>query len=772
MTITSLRNTLIATTLGLCLAACNGGSSNSSSGPIGGGGGAGGNDGGDGDGDQPLIEAPTLSVLSNRADLISGGDALIEVQLPEGIDAGALSISLNGSDVGDQFAERGNGRVMALLSGLTVGSNTLSAHTPGSHVATLSIRNHPNGGPIFSGPQLSHWLCQEGAVDAQCNQAPSYTYLYKSTSPLKTGLQPYDPDNPPDDVADTTTASGDTLPFIVRQETGYQNRDQYTFLTLYRPGEDWQPWAPQSQWNRKLLVTHGGSCGSDRHTSTAPLEDYAGTIPANPAFEQSYILALGRGFAVMSTALANNGHNCNIALQAEAQMMAKERFVEQYGELRYTMGTGCSGGALVQQQLANAYPGIYQGLITTCAYPDTFSAGTQFADYHLLRLYFENPSKWGEAIAWSPTQMAAVEGHLSHVNAVAADEGLFKNAITPTGDCAKTPDGEDDSYHPDTNPSGVRCGLLDAMINVFGPRPQAVWTDIEKELQRGFAGIPIDNAGIQYGLQALRERTITPAQFVSLNATIGGLDVDIQHSAERTRADASALANLYRSGAVNVANRLNGVPIINATGPDPGAAHDAVHTFWARWRLDREHGHHDNHVIWSGPAPLIGDPNFILQAIDAMDRWLSAIEQDSIDATLAEKIVLNKPDDIHDQCSDGVGNVLLDTVCPEAILPIYGTPRTVAGDHNTADTMQCQLKPINRDDDYGPLPFSDAQWATLETVFADGVCDYSKPAVGLQPTLPWLSYQDTAGAVVYGGQPLPAAELAPGWFSPAFQPAP
>ena len=299
------------------------------------------------------------------------------------------------------------------MTGLDLGANVLTAQLPGGAEASATIVNHPNGGPVFSGPQIQPWTCQAGAVDAQCNQPAEYTLLYKSTTHPE-GLLPYDPQSPPDRRrARRRPMKASRVPFIVRQERGYQDRDEYKILTLFQPGQPWEPWAPQQQWNHKVLVTHGGGCGGAYSTGDAPLEDYAGTIPANPAFPQSYIAALGRGFAVMSTALDNNGHNCNIAVQAESLMMAKERLIEQYGELRYTIGTGCSGGSLVQQQVSNAYPGIYQGLLTTCAYPDTFSAGAQFADYHMLRTYFEDPSKWGLGVAWSPTQFADVEGHLT-----------------------------------------------------------------------------------------------------------------------------------------------------------------------------------------------------------------------------------------------------------------------------------------------------------------------------------------------------------------------
>ncbi len=35
-------------------------------------------------------------------------------------------------------------------------------------------------------------------------------------------------------------------------------------------------------------------------------------------------------------------------------IMTKEKVVEMLGEIRYTIGSGCSGGSLVQQQVANA----------------------------------------------------------------------------------------------------------------------------------------------------------------------------------------------------------------------------------------------------------------------------------------------------------------------------------------------------------------------------------------------------------------------------------
>ena len=714
------------------------------------------------------VGAPTVKVLSNRADLISGGDALVEVVPAAGTGPQALKVLLDGRDVTPQFALRDNGRIMAQLTGLAVGENRLTASLGGAST-TVAILNHPNGGPIFGGPQPNPWRCSNAAtaLNAQCDQPATYSFLYKSSDPTVDGLQPYDPANPADDVATTTTQTGETVPFIVRREDGYQLRDRYTILALFDPAAEWKPWAPQPQWNRKLLITHGGSCGVTFTDGNPPLDDYSGTIPSNPAIEQSYITALGKGFAVASTALDNLGHNCNVVTQAESLVMVKERLVEEYGELRYTLGTGCSGGSITQHHVANSYPGVYQGLIVTCSYPDVFTTAVQFAEYNLLRQYFEQPQKW--ATPWTPTQFADVEGHVSHVNAVAADEAFFKSATDPANpECKGLP--AEALYNAQSNPGGVRCGVTDYMINVFGPRDMGVWSPAEQAVGKGFGGLAVDNVGVQYGLGALQQGLILPDQFIDLNQKIGGLSIDIKQQPQRTVGDPLALMRAYRTGAINTTTNLDQVPIIDGRGPDPGIAHDAVHVLHTRLRLDAVHGHHDNQAIWEGPTALIGDTLFALSALDTMDAWVEKIEADQGNRPLREKVLANKLAESVDSCFNGSGVKLLDQLCPPGVVPKYSTPRIVAGDSVAAITNKCQLKALNRDDDYGVIGLSDTQWATMQEVFPDGVCDFSKPPVGYVPTIPWLTYQQADGAVVYGGTPLPAAPSysGQGWASPAF----
>ena len=174
--------------------------------------------------------------------------------------------------------------------------------------------------------------------------------------------------------ASTTTTEGETVPFIVRIETGYQDRDQYKIATLFDPAQPWEPWAPQDGWNRRLVFTHGGSCGTDRAAGSAP----------DVMREE----LLGKGFMVASTALNNLGHNCNPVVIAESELMARERVSEQYGPPRATLGTGCSGGAIAQMMLAHAYPGFYDGITVQCTFADLFTTGKQAISGHLFRKLF------------------------------------------------------------------------------------------------------------------------------------------------------------------------------------------------------------------------------------------------------------------------------------------------------------------------------------------------------------------------------------------------
>ena len=119
---------------------------------------------------------------------------------------------------------------------------------------------------------------------------------------------------------------------------------------------------------------------------------------------------LGGGFVVMSHALDNAGHNCNLLTQAESLVMTKEHAIDHYGTVRWTIGSGCSGGSLVQQQVANAYPGVYQGITPQCSFTDAWSSAMQYEDYYFGLQFLEDPSRWG--LGRASTTPAAISGVL------------------------------------------------------------------------------------------------------------------------------------------------------------------------------------------------------------------------------------------------------------------------------------------------------------------------------------------------------------------------
>jgi Tannase-like family of unknown function (DUF6351) len=666
-----------------------------------------------------------LGVLSSRADLVSGGDALVRVKLADRADRERLVVRLGKRDVSRKFRVRPNGQIEALLRRIPNRRVPLTASIPGAG-ARLLITGHPNGGPVFAGPQVEPWVCQKGAVDAKCNQPATYELLANSGS----GFEPYDPQSS-DDVPETTTTEGEKVPFIVRVETGYQDRDQYKLATLYDPAAPWKPWAPQKGWNRRLVFTHGGSCGTDRETGDAP-----GVLNEE---------LLGKGFMIASTALDNLGHNCNPVIIAESEMMARERAIEGYGPVRATLGTGCSGGSIAQVMIAHAYPGFYDGITTQCTFADLLTTGKHGAAGHLLTRFFNVASLQGGEL-FTPLDQAAVGGSpVATGDDLVFDSAFWSNITGETG-CAGLPD-DVPRWSPET-PDGERCGVLDHNLNVIGPGAS------------GYAGIPLDNSGVQFGLGALEDGLLTPGKFVALNAGIGGIDETTYADVpERTTADMSALVNTYRSGYMAIGNTLSQTPFLEGRGPNESTGHVTYPALALNARLDREAGTHASHVLWQGPTPLVGSASFANRMVLAMDRWVAAIRADKRKLPKTKKIVEDKPEDITDHCEVVDGTDIPGTDCP-AINRFYKSPTQVAGESVRNDILKCELKPLRRED-YS-ASFTDAQWASLQQTFPDGVCDFSKPGVGERATVPWLTYQDAKGRVVYGGRPLGRAPRSKG----------
>jgi len=439
-------------------------------------------------------------------------------------------------------------------------------------------------------------------------------------------------------------------------------------------------------------------------------------------------------------------------------MMLREHFIETYGEIRYAIGVGQSGGALAQYWVANAYPGIYDGLVLGYSFPDAGTAGIEIEDCALLKQYFNDPSKWAAGLSWSTTEQRGVAGQLGDscqawVNSTArvglpGDLGYpsmwnpsDRGAVVTYPGISPTAFGACDVpapvlYNPTFNPTGVRCAAQDYVVGLMGRRPGD-----------GFANRPYANIGVEYGLKALTAGVITPAQFADLNSKIGSHSIDYAFQPYRTAADAPAVPASYRTGWINAVNGLATVPILDIRVPDISTNHHHFRSWAMRERLDKAQGHHKNQVIW------FNSTNTANQALDAMDAWVAAIKGDQTPQPLSAKVVSNRPASLIDLCGAQDGTSLSMLQCTGGLDD--GSPRVAAGGPVSDDVLDCKLAPLDRTKYAGT--FDDSQWAALQQAFPSGVCDYTATGTGQQATIAWQTYLNSDGSVLYGGAPLPAA---------------
>lgn len=682
----------------------------------------------------------TIEVLSNRADLISGGDALVRVTAP----TGRARFSVNGRATA--LTADSPSTLTGLVTGLRNGSNVLSAVLPDGRGARLTVTNHPSGGPVLAGPQVRPWICDNASggntppVDAQCTTKPTYQLMYQRAPE---DFEPYDPASPPAVVPTTTTDQGRTVPFVVRVERGTMDRGNYALAVLWDVSAN-RPAA----WNHKLLVPFGASTAV-HYGSGGPTGVTDDVTPGALAFPYSS-LALQRGFMVADNSLNIHGQNANDVVSAEAVMMLKERIIEQYGAIRYTIGNGCSGGAIQQHMLTSMYPGLLDGIQPNCSFSDVFTTAPDVLDCHLLLNYFDNtsPSMWPVE-----TQRAAVDGHRDSSDC-AAWEATFSGALDPkkAANCA-LPQAQ--VYDPSTNPTGIRCTIPDYMVSIFGRRPPSRWEAVEKQIHRGFGQIPLDTVGVEYGLKALQDGTISAAQFADLNAKIGAITIDDVLTTKRLEGDPGAIATLYRTGQVSDPRQWANVPIIDLRGySESSEIHTSFYTYASRARLDKANGNHDNQIVWTyspavpiGPIPTRGlaEKAFVL-----MDDWLTRIEADHRNVPKAQKVRQDKPGDARDACFAAEQEQPAATC--SALYPPYATPRVQAGGPVANDVVKCRLKPLNKAD--YQVTFTDADWAQLQQAFPTGVCDYTRPGVSQAASVPWQTY-----AYGPGGRPLGVAPV-------------
>jgi hypothetical protein len=712
-----------------------------------------------------------VQTLDNRADLLTGPVALVGISVHNG-GRERLQVTLDGRHVTGLFARRTYGGFVGLVgqfTGLTPGVHIVRATLRGGYGARLRITDYPIGGPVFAGPQVRPWVCDTQAyglaapVDAQCDAPVRTAYYYKSTDSSKTSFQPYDASNPPSDVAVTTTDTGTTVPYIIRVETGVEDRGIYQLAVLANPGQPWLPWAPQAGWNRKIVWVFGGG--------TAP--NYGQGTPSGILEDSS----LGRGFMVTSSGLNVHGEDANDTVSAEAVMILKQHIADTYGPIRYVIGEGASGGGLQQYIIANTYPGLLNGLLPGASFPDLWSSVPQVFDCIALLHYFQDdsPGLWLNA-----QQQAEVTGYQDVSACPLLNQEL--GARAQAADAANCNLPQSEVYNAASNPNGTRCTLEDYEVAVWGQRGPGSWNSVERKLGHGFANRPYDTVGVQYGLEALQAGQISPAQFADLNAKIGGLDIDGNTSSQRAVADPTAIATAYLAGQVTDGHYLSTVPILDLRGWNNEDVHQTLDSYIAQARVLAANGTASNTAIWVGAVPLYGSPTWMFCGLAAfsatgtgleppmgdhctpnspmlvMDRWLNAISIDHSGRALAAKVIADKPANAIDSCWIGTEQITDEHVC-QTTFPYDRDPRMEAGEGLRNDVLKCQLKPLTRID--YKVAFTDAEWAQLQEAFPSGVCNWTKSGMYQQPArAAWLTFAHGPGGRPLGPSPV-SQPLAP-----------
>ena len=289
------------------------------------------------------LAAPTLQVVSSRAEHVSGGTALIDISAAgTGIGASVLSVTVNGTDVSAAFKPDPTqaGHLISVVTQLQSGANTVVASNGGA-TASLTLTSHPISGPIVSGPHQTPFVCQTAnfvmpdgsffgtATDADCSAPARVIYMYLPTGatalialPSTTAL--------PANVASTTTVAGATVPFVVRIETTTVNRGIYQSAVLHDPTTEAAPTPvlPPKGWNRRLVAVEGFSCAG-----SGSLQGGAQGRLANAGihFSVQFVDRLGQGYAMFANTLQHASNHCDVRLASEAVMMSKEYFVKQNG---------------------------------------------------------------------------------------------------------------------------------------------------------------------------------------------------------------------------------------------------------------------------------------------------------------------------------------------------------------------------------------------------------------------------------------------------------
>jgi hypothetical protein len=635
--------------------------------------------------------------------------------------------------------------ILAVLAAITLAG----CSTPQNHQQQPFICRTVESGlgqPLVDNQQgIGHPVRDEAGkvvgYSSQCAIKPRIQHFYYTG----TGFKPFDIGHgyaaPPPDMK-TVVVNGAAIPFVVRVEAGTINRFVYTIAMLER--------AP---WNHKLIYWMRGGVGIGHQQGLAMWFNDA----LNGSEKQLMPKLLAEGYAIASSSGNESGVHYNMRLAEETAAQTKAYFAATYGKPVYTIGIGGSGGAVQQYMFAQNRPGLFDAGIPVQSYPDMVTQAIPISDCPLLGQYFR------DEVARDPNSPWATWSRQSLVQGMNASD-TAKNPFTGKPGTTECINGWRFAMPTVLNPH-FRDSKFDKAIAFYGYAPEAFakvkwthWNDLQEFYgtdAEGFAPIPLDNVGVQYGLVALVAGRIDADEFLRLNACAGSWkeqrdfvpykpdgdpfdSANMQRSATcrdpagapapRREGSQGAIRAAFDSGHVFTGKRL-GIPMIDLRPYREAELdmHNARQAFSVRARLLAANpAEAKRQVVWF-VRPDTDLPGQVMKAVSVLDKYLTSG---------------NAPAEFADRCVDSAGNLIgsgpdawsgiLDGGKPGACtqaFPIYSSPRMVAGESIRGDTFKCKLKPLEKafaDGTYGrAVSFSDVQKAWLSRIFPQGVCDYN-----------------------------------------------
>lgn len=692
-----------------------------------------------GSGTDPVSDGIRIEVLSSQPDRVTGADARVRITPARGSSVDALTVTLGSTDITEQF--HSDGAVLeGVVEDLVEGTNTLTASDGESELAQR-LRAWPITGPMISGEHVPLLACsteQHGLgapIDDHCTAPTQVRWSYVTTdgdlTPLEDPAAALDPARAPSDLATTSRRDGDSedqSPLLVRHEIGVINRSVYEIAVIDPSGSTGvapRPAPSNDLWNGRLVYRYGDGCGTTygQGTSTTEVLD---------------VTRLSQGYALATATFNSGAVSCHDVLSAETTMMVKERFIEVFGVPELTIGEGEGFGAAQALLIIQNYPSLLDGAVASDPFADIVTVANGSADCALLQSYYRSPAGTG----LSAEQRTAINGHATPATC-ATWEADHAHLVDPTTGCDPAAEVAR-IYDPTTNPGGVRCTLQDLNSVPFGRD------------ETGYANRLLDNVGVQYGLEALNESVISVEEFLDLNASIGGYDIDGEPTEARHQADLEAVQRAYETGRVStsVGDQVK-VPIVlvdRYDDPD-GSVADRVRAFSFRRRLTYGAGPESvpglqiwTHPTGLGPAPESTAP--VPDPIDEVDEWLTALLDDREGDEIFHRLRRARPAAAIDHCILQVGEAPVSGFevyddgepCAEAY-PVAGDPRIASGAPLSNDIIKCQLKPVDPFD--YEVRINADQLRRLEAIFPSGVCDWGAFGDGQTiPSMPDRSYED------------------------------